>query len=74
MNRVLASAALSAALAGCQTMNRHHRVPDWPDLKVVEHHLPHAEMRDRCLRFVPRFGAPEGCTIFLSTRAKPTST
>lgn len=55
-------------LGGCSVMNTHQPVPDWPELKVVEYHVPHAEMRDRCMPFVPRFSSPAGCTLFYFER------
>ena len=65
MKRILGLAVLSAALTGCAlTIDSHRPVPDWPALKVVEHHVAHDEMYERCRRFVPAFSAPEGCTLF----------
>jgi hypothetical protein len=62
------AALLAAGLGGCSVMNTHQPVPGWPQLKVVEHHVPHAEMRDRCARFVSPFSSPEGCTLFYFDR------
>ena len=53
-----------ALLAGCSVIDKHERVAGWPDMKVIEHHVPHAEMRDRCSRFVSVWSTPEGCTLF----------
>src|ERR671919_3132816 len=61
---IAAFALLSAALAGCTILNTHERVPGWPALKVVEHHVAHAEMRDRCQRYAPPLSLAEGCTLF----------
>jgi hypothetical protein len=56
---------LSTALAGCATLiDKHERVPGWPELKVIELYVPHAQMRDACARFVPWYSSPEGCTFF----------
>lgn len=63
-----ATAVLAGGLAGCSVMNTHQPVPGWPQLKVVEHHVSHAEMRDRCARFVSPFSFPEGCTLFYLDR------
>ena len=52
------------ALCGCTVMNTHERVPGWPELKVVEHHVAHAEVRNRCQRYTPPLSLPLGCTIF----------
>ena len=69
-NGFFAAALLAAGLAGCSVMNTHEPVPGWPELKVVEHHVPHAEMRDRCARFVSPFSFPEGCTLFYFDRGE----
>ena len=71
MKRILGLVVLSAALTGCAvTINTHKQVPDLPELKVVEHHVTHDEMFERCHRFVPRFSAPEGCTLFYFDRSE----
>jgi hypothetical protein len=57
-------AVFTAALAGCAVIDRHERVPGWPELKIVEHQVATQEMRDRCARFVPPYQFTEGCTIF----------
>ena len=63
-----AAALWSAALGGCSVMNTHEPVRGWPELTIVEHHVPHAEMRDRCARFVSFGSSPEGCTLFYFDR------
>jgi hypothetical protein len=55
--------AASLSFSGCSVIG-HTRVADWPELKVLEHHVAHQEMRDRCTRFVGPFMTPEGCTVF----------
>jgi hypothetical protein len=55
---------LSAALSGCTIIDRREPVPGWPALKVVEHHVAHDEMRDRCSPTVSAFFAAEACTYF----------
>ena len=71
MKRILGLVVLSAALTGCAlTIDSHRPVPDWPALKVVEHHVSHDEMYERCRRFVPAFSAPEGCTVFLFSQSE----
>jgi hypothetical protein len=52
------------SLAGCSVMNEHVKVPGWPELKIIEHHVSHAEMRDRCQVAVSKLASPEGCTYF----------
>ena len=50
------------ALVGCATIDQHVPPPDgWPALRVIEHHVPHAVMRDRCSRYVPWYASPEAC-------------
>lgn len=71
MKCILGLVVLSAALTGCAvTIDTHNRVPDWPELKVVEHHVTADEMFERCHRFVGRFSAPEGCTLFYFDRSE----
>ena len=69
---VFAAAVSIAAglLAGCQTIDNHNRVPDWPELKIIEHRVPTAEMWERCQRYVPRFSLPAGCTMFYFSRGE----
>ena len=54
---------LVLALAGCTSIG-HGRVGDWPELKIVEHYVPHAEMRDRCGKYVSAVSSPEACAEF----------
>ena len=61
MRKMLAFAA--ALAAGCATMD-HRRLEGWPALEVVEHRVPHAEMRDRCSRYVGFGMSPEACAEF----------
>jgi len=56
-------AVLAAILAGCSSID-HRRVEGWPGLEIVEHHVPHAEMRDRCSRYVGFGMSPEACAEF----------
>lgn len=42
----------------------HERVDGWPALEIVEHRVPHAEMRDRCSRYVAFGMQPEACAEF----------
>ena len=42
-------------LAGCAGMGP--AIEGWPQLTVYEHHVPHAEMRERCARY-SAFGSP----------------
>jgi len=71
MKRILGLAVLSAALTGCAvTIDTRHRVPGWPELKIVEHYVAAEEMYERCRRFVPAFSAPEGCTLYYFSRSE----
>ena len=69
MEKVVLVAALSAALTGCAAIDHHQPVPDWPELKIVEHHVATEEMLERCQRFA-RFSVPEGCTYFYFDRSE----
>jgi hypothetical protein len=54
---------LAALLGGCTAIG-HERVEGWPALEIVEHHVPHAEMRDRCVRYTGFGMSPEACAEF----------
>ena len=54
---------LAAVLSACATVD-HQRVEGWPKLEIVEHYVPHAEMQERCLRYVGFGMAPEACAEF----------
>jgi hypothetical protein len=57
-------AAVVMGLSGCAVMDAHQRVAEWPELKVVEHHVSNQEMRDRCVPYVGFGMSPMGCTLF----------
>lgn len=59
-------------LSGCMGLmiDSHVRVPDWPELKIVEHHVSEAEMRDQCVRYAPPFTSPSACTHFVFARGE----
>ena len=49
-------------LSGCSMMiDGHSKVEGWPQLRVVEHFVPDAEMRERCGHGVPWYGSPIAC-------------
>ncbi len=57
--------AMAALLSGCASIDSHSDpVAGWPNLTPVEHHVPNAEMRDRCGIYLPVWSSPEGCAIF----------
>lgn len=75
MNKKKAQFLIAASLAagflgGCQSIDQHNRVPGWPELKIVEHRVPTAQLWERCQRYVPRFSLPAGCTIFYFSRGE----
>jgi hypothetical protein len=49
--------------AGCTTTGGEP-VQGWPALEVVEHHVPHRVMRERCSRYVGFGVSPEACAEF----------
>ena len=51
-------------VSGCSVIDGHQRVADWPELKVLEHHVSNQEMRDRCSPYVGFGMSPMGCTLF----------
>jgi hypothetical protein len=56
-------AVLAMLLCACTTISQE-RLPGWPVLQVIEHRVPHAEMRERCARYAGRGNTPEACVIF----------
>lgn len=50
-------------LMGCTSIG-HVKVEGWPKLEPIEHYVPHAEMRDRCVQFTGALSSPEACAIF----------
>ena len=67
MNNKYAIAAIVSSLlfaAGCTTIDQHERVPDWPQLAVVEHQVPFGEMYARCKKYTGFLMTPLGCTEF----------
>jgi len=50
-------------LNGC-TMIGHRKVEGWPQLAIHEHYVPHAQMRDRCVKYAPWGTSPEACAEF----------
>ena len=50
-------------VSGC-TVVGHERVQGWPELRIVEHHVPHHVMRERCTRYAPPMMSPEACAEF----------
>jgi len=57
------AAVLSLFAASCSVIG-HERVAGWPQLEIVEHYVTHAEMRDRCSRYVAFGSSPEACAEF----------
>lgn len=60
----LTSSLLLLAAAGCTTIDPHVRVADWPELRVIEHHVGYREMAAHCRRYVGFLMTPLGCTEF----------
>jgi hypothetical protein len=56
-------------LSGCIVMmDSHEPVADWPQLKIVEHHVGQQEVREQCVRFAPPLTTAAGCTLFYFDR------
>ena len=56
---IFAGSVLGFMLSGCSMMiAKHEKVEGWPELKIVEHYVPEAEMRDKCNPYVPGTQAP----------------
>jgi len=62
-----AALALMSAIAAACTVIAGDPVIGWPELEVVEHHVPHHEMRERCSRYVGFGMMPEACAEFYFT-------
>ena len=54
---------LSMLLTAC-TIVGHEKVAGWPSLEIVEHYVPEAEMRTRCMRYVAFGMSPQACAEF----------
>ena len=54
---------MAMALAACSVIG-HEKVAGWPALEVVEHHVPNAEMRTRCAKYVGFGMSPDACAEF----------
>jgi hypothetical protein len=64
-----ASLALLAMLLSACAVIGHERVEGWPQLDIVEHYVPEAQMRDRCGQYTGFGTLPQACAEFdLSTR------
>jgi hypothetical protein len=65
--RILRSCTLALALVqlagACSTIG-HEKVQGWPPLQIVEHRVPHAEMRSRCSPYMAPGMLPEACAEF----------
>jgi hypothetical protein len=59
-----ASLALLAVLLSACTVIGHEQVPGWPALEVVEHYVPEAQMRERCVKYVAFGMSPQACAEF----------
>lgn len=51
-------------IKGCSTIG-HEKVAGWPALRVIEHYVPHAAMRDKCAPAGSWMGPVEACALFL---------
>jgi hypothetical protein len=59
-----ASMVLLAMLLTACTVIGHEKVAGWPALDIVEHHVPEAEMRTRCVKYVGFGMSPQACAEF----------
>jgi hypothetical protein len=60
----LGAAMLCGVAIGACTAIGGAPVPGWPDLQIVEHHVPHSAMRDHCQRYVGFGQSPAACAEF----------
>jgi hypothetical protein len=54
---------LALVLTAC-TIVGHEQVAGWPQLEIVEHYVPEAEMRERCVKYVGWGMSPQACAEF----------
>lgn len=54
---------LAALAASCTTIG-HEKVSGWPELRIVERHVPHDELVARCSRYVRFAHAVHSCAEF----------
>src|ERR1700741_287705 len=64
MKRHAAAATLFLLFLNACTVIGHTKVEGWPQLTVYEHYVPHAEMRDRCVKDAAWGTSPEACAEF----------
>ena len=62
--------AMFLTLLGCTTIDPENRVQGWPQLTVVEHYVPAAQMRARCDRYAGAFMLPLACAEFFLDRGE----
>lgn len=65
--RWLAAALFPVALGACSTTVQHVSPPDWPELKVREHHVLAGEVYERCAKYI----SPEMRTLSWLTLTPP---
>ena len=64
-------ALIALLLTGaCATIDQHEKVAGWPELRLVEHYVPDATMRQRCAKYVPFGLFPESCAEFYFDRGE----
>ncbi len=63
-SRSICTLLIAASAGGCALIDPMNRVDDWPQLKVVEHDLPYAEMYKACQPYIGPLDAPLACTVF----------
>ena len=62
--KLRAFAVLLSAFTSACTYIGGEPLPDWPELVIFEHHVPHREMRERCAKYAPPMMSPEACAEF----------
>ena len=67
MRKILA--IMAALVGGCSVIG-HEKVEGWPELEIVEHYVPHWQMRDKCAPYTGFGMHPEACAQFDLVNAK----
>jgi hypothetical protein len=54
---------MAMLVTACSTMD-HERVEGWPELQIVEHHVPAPAMLERCRKYAGFGSVPLACAEF----------
>lgn len=55
---------LLISLVGCTFYGTPVKVENWPDLRLVEHRVSQAKVKEMCAQYTPWWGTVGGCAIY----------